>query len=102
MSLAYFQTNNKDISLLQTSWSQQINPIINNAANQSIILQDIQLVSGMNPPINHRLGRKLQGWKVIMQNAQASIWDSQQTNTMPQLTLLLNSDAPVTISLEVF
>lgn len=91
----------KDFSLLQTNWAALIDPILGRRQNQSNILSDVPLAIGANT-INHLLGRKLAGWKPILQNAAASLYDNQSTNQTPELTLILVSDAAVTVSLEVF
>ena len=101
MSLAYFQSDDRTLSLLQTSWSQQLNPIINSAPNNSTILTSVALVSGTNT-INHLLGRKLQGWKIVRQRSSASIYDNQDNNQQPTLTLILISNAAVVVDIEVF
>lgn len=100
-TLPQFQSNDKDFQLMQNAWASAINPIINNPTNQGIILPNVILASGDNT-INHLLGRNLQGWVVIRKSAAADIYDKQSTNQMPNLTLVLNASAPVTVSLEVF
>ena len=82
-------------------WAAILNPIVSNPANNSLILKDIALVSGDNT-INHKLGRKLQGYIIVGINAAATIYDKQATNQMPQLTLVLNSSAPATAQILVF
>lgn len=87
--------------LHQPQWASIIDPIISNPANNSSILQSVSLVTGSNV-VNHKLGRKLQGWTIIRQRAAASIYDTQDSNQMPQLTLQLVASAPVVVDLEVF
>lgn len=99
--LPIFQTNNKDMTLMQNSWSSQLNPLLSNASLQSNILKKVTLNVGSNN-INHLLGRTLQGYRVIRQRTQSQIWDSQDTNQSPQLTLILNATAAVVVDLEVF
>jgi len=101
VTLPYFQTQDKDLSLLQTGWAAQINPVITNPANQTNILKNIVLASGDNT-INHLLGRVLQGWFVVGQNASATFYDKQSSNAMPDKTLVLNASGAVTINLGVF
>lgn len=86
---------------LQPKWASILNPIIKNPSNNANILQNINLVVGTNT-INHLLGQKLQGWRISRQRALASIYDQQDNNQTPQLTLVLVADNPVTIDLEVF
>lgn len=86
---------------LQTKWPAIIDPITTNPANNSIILPNISLIVGANV-INHKLGRKLQGWRTSRVRAVCSLYDTQDTNQMPELTLNLVSNAVVTVDLEVY
>ncbi len=91
----------KDFGLLQTNWAALLDPLLGRRQNQSNILPDVELISGTTV-VNHRLGRKLQGYKIVLQDAAAAIFDNQSTNQTPELTLVLVSDAVVTVSIEVF
>lgn len=86
---------------LQNKWASIIDPVTTNPVNNSLILKNISLTTGNNT-INHKLGRKLQGWNIIRKRAAAEIYDAQDSNQMPALTLVLVSDADVTIDLTVF
>lgn len=99
--LPIFQTSSKELNMLQTNWASQLNPMLSNPAAQSILLKNIPLASGLTV-VNHKLGRVLQGWKIVRQRASASIYDTQDSNQNPELTLFLNSSANVTVDLEVF
>jgi hypothetical protein len=101
MSLPIFKSSDNSVTLLQTGWSSLLNPVLLNPANSGIILKGIKLVIGNNA-INTTLGRVLQGWSVVRQRSAASIYDNQDNNQNPSLTLLLVSDAAVTVDLEVF
>lgn len=101
MSLPIFQTSSKDLSLLQTNWAMQINPVLQIPLNSGMILQNVSLVSGSNT-INHKLGKKLQGWFIVRQRAAAEVYDLQDSNLYPELTLILNSNASVNVNLFVF
>lgn len=82
-------------------WASILNPIVANPANNSIILKNVQLAIGTNT-INHKLGRNLQGWFIVRKRGSADIYDTQDSNQMPNLTLTLVSDAIVTVDLAVF
>lgn len=101
MQLPYFQTSLKELSLLQTRWKAIIDPVIAIPSNQGSLLANVPLVNGSNT-INHLLGRKLVGWSICRQNALASIYDAQDVNQHPELTLVLISNATVIVTLEVF
>jgi len=86
---------------LQPKWASQINPVLSNPLNNASILKNQALVTGANV-INHKLGQPLQGWYISRQRAAASIYDTQDSNQTPQLTLNLQSSAPVVVDLVVF
>lgn len=99
--LPIFQTDSKDISLLQTNWAQQLNPLLSNPVSSGLILKKVSLTSGDNI-INHLLGRKLQGWFIVRKRAGGNFYDKQDTNMYPDIQLILNSDASVSVDIYVF
>ena len=78
---------------LQSKWPAIIDPILSSPITNGLLLNNIPLISGSNV-INHKLGRKLQGWIIVGINDIASIYDTQASNQMPELTLSLTSNAP--------
>jgi hypothetical protein len=101
VKLAQFQTDVQEFSLMQNSWAAAIEPLLSSPIVNGRLINDVDLIAG-DTIINHRLGRKLVGWIVVGSNAAASIFDKQSLNQMPQLTLVLNSSAPVKVNLYVF
>lgn len=89
------------LAQMQVNWAQQLDPIIANPTVNNLVLQNVSLIAGTNV-INHLLGRKLQGWKPTRVRAAASIYDNQDSNQTPQLTLILIASAPVVVDIEVF
>lgn len=90
-----------NLPMMQTEWAQQLDPIIANPTVDNLILKNVSLVTGTNV-INHKLGRTLQGWNPVRVRANATIYDQQDTNQTPQLTLILVASAPVVVDLVVF
>lgn len=101
MILPQFQSNDQVSQMMQNAWAAIINPFLTNPSLKSIILPSVVLASG-DTVINHKLGRKLQGWRIVRKRANANIYDKQDANNTPQLTLVLNSSAGVTVDIEVF
>lgn len=94
----------KNLSLIDTQdkWAAIINPVITNPVVNGLILTKVVLTAGDNV-INHKLGRALQGWKIVrMRNVFAQIYDTQDTNNLPQLTLNLNASTNVIVDIEVY
>jgi len=85
----------------QQQWASIIDPVLANPINNARILKDISLVSGANV-VNHLLGQALQGWIVTRKSAATDIYDTQNTNQTPALTLNLNSSNPAVVSIMVF
>lgn len=83
--------------LMNPILSSTLNPIIANPLSSSSIIE-VVLNIGINT-INHKLGRKMQGWFLTDINAAAVIFRSAALN---DLTLTLTSDAVVTVSIGVF
>lgn len=101
MALPVFQTSDRILSQMQTQWSSQLNPMLGNPSLSIRILKNVKLSMGSNT-INHLLGKDLTGWRIVRIRAAATIFDTQDSNARPELTLILVSDSPVTIDLEVF
>lgn len=101
MSLPIYSTSVRELSMLQTQWASQINPVLANPILNNNILKNVSLVAGSNT-INHLLSRKLQGWIIVRQRALASIYDNQDSNPNPAQTLILTSNNPVVVDLVVF
>lgn len=101
MGLPQFQTTDRDLNLLQSRWTSILNPLLGNPSLQSQILPNVSLIMGVTV-VNHKLGAALRGWRIIRLRAEALVWDSQDSNQTPQLTLILNSSGPVVVDLEVF
>lgn len=101
MQLPKFGTPDQALSLLQTQWSQFLNPVISLPMLAQNTIKSQVLASG-DTTINHGLGRALQGWFVIRKRAAADIYDKQDSNINTNQTLVLNSSAAVTVDLVVF
>lgn len=100
-SIPKVQTDDRNINQLQQNLSTALTPVLQNPIVNGIILKDVTLASGDNT-INTGLGRKLQGWFLTRVNASTSVFDKQSTNTMPELTLILNSSAGALVDVYVF
>lgn len=98
MSLPYFQTSVKELSLLETSWKSKLDPIIANPITNMSILKNVQLIMGTNV-INHLLGVTQQGWIIVDQQGPGNVYRSAPFNN---LTLTLTSSAAVLVSIGVF
>ncbi len=85
----------------QTQWSSVIDPVLSNPVTNGVLLKNVSLAIGANV-INHTLGRKLQGWVPVRLRSSATIFDTQDANTMPELTLQLTASAAAVVDLYCF
>jgi hypothetical protein len=99
--LPIFNSDVPQLSLLQTQWANQLNPVLSFAPVNGLLLKNVSLLSGDNK-VNHLLGRKLQGWMLTRVRSSAVVYDKQDSNQMPALTLALNASAPVVVDIWVF
>ena len=95
------QTDDRNVNQLQQNVQAALGPLLTNPALNGRVLQGISLLAGPNI-INHGLGRKLVGWMIVRQRAASSVYDAQDVNTQPALTLALVVSAPVVCDLYVF
>lgn len=90
------------INTLQDNIENSITPLVDKTQNDSQVLTNINLIQGQNNIINHTLARSLIGYYIILKSAQADIWDTQQNNLSPDLTLWLSTSSDVLVNLIVF
>ena len=98
MALPLQQTNILPLSLLQTQWKSQLDPVLANPITNMSILTNVTLNNGVTI-INHLLGRTQQGWILVDVQGPAIIYRSAPFNN---LTLTLTSGAATTVSIGVF
>ncbi len=93
----------RSVNLIQGNIANSINPILK-VQNDSSNLSGISLVTGKVNVINHRLGRKLLGYNLMLKgkNPTAIISNDQDNNPSPNLTLWLYTSVNCEIDLQVY
>lgn len=86
---------------MESRWASILEPLLSRPQNHSTILKNVALSAGVNV-INHKLGRRLEGWKTSRVRAAATLYDQQDDNMTPHLTLVLVASADVVADIEVF
>lgn len=87
------------LNLMQTSWAQQINPLIDNPIIKGVAITNISLIASTPLTIPTTLSRVQQGWFIIDNTASCNIWRTQPFNSQ---NLTLESSANTTISIWMF
>lgn len=100
-SIAKVQTVDRTVNQLQSNIISAVNPILANPIVSGTILTSVSLVVGSNT-ISHNLNRNLQGWIIIRQRALSQIYDTQDSNPNPSITLILVASSAVVVDLYVF
>lgn len=80
-----------DLLKTQTTWATQLDPVIQNQLVNGILISNINLINGVTV-VNHKLGRKMQGWMIADINSAATVYRSQPLNDKT-LTLTSNASA---------
>lgn len=100
------RSKDKDITNLVDSAGEVLDTISAKALLDGVLIKDVSITVGTQKSVNHTLGRELQGWFITRQTADCNFWDSQDSNTVPTRTLLIESahasTTTVTIDLWVF
>lgn len=87
---------------MQLRWASLLNPLLRSPAATPVILQNVELVVGDNV-VSHKLDRPLRAWRIIrMRTNFAEVYDTQDSNPNPSMTLFLNASAAVSVDLEVY
>ena len=99
------QTTDRIVNQLQDNIAKLLEPTATTVQDSPLlagkILEKVALTSGSNT-IRHTLGRVLKGWFIVRRRASATVYDTQDSNDTPQVTLLLTASANVTVDLYVF
>lgn len=88
----------EEVAALQVRLNEFFAQFINNPLLDGLLIKDVVLTASAPKLVQHKLGRELQGWIIVNQNANAVIWQSDSSKSSIELT----TSADVTVSLWVF
>lgn len=102
------QSDDRKFNQYQQNVAKALQLVLSNAVNYGTVLTNIQLESGTNT-IPHKLNRRLQGWFFVRQRipgaisaSPVAVQDGQDTNTAPDQTLILYSNATYLVDILVY
>lgn len=95
------RTQNAEVSSLQDATEAVLKQIRNRQIIDGRLIEGVTIET-VETVVDHKLGRALRGWIVVRQGADARIWDQQDDNARPELSLVLVASASVKVSLWVF
>ena len=79
-----------------------INPVLNSAIIDGVIVEDVDLVSGSFTSVEHKLGRKPRGYLVIRKSAAQTVYEDVGDYDNRKLFIKLRASGTVTVNLWVF
>ncbi len=85
--------------LAQTKWSAALNPVLALPMLAGIQIDDIDLAVTVPLAINHLLQRTPQGWFLVDNSANATVWRTAGFNP---LTITLEASANTTVSIWIY
>lgn len=95
------QTPDRMLNMIQDNISEALNPITQQPILNGNILTNVSLAIGENT-IQHGLGRILVGWYLVRVRGSVLVYDNQDANLTPNLTLVLVASAARTVDIAVF
>jgi hypothetical protein len=90
------------LSRLQDNVEQAIGLLPSTEILQGRLVKSVALLSASTVKVPHKLGRPVIGWIIVRKRGNATVWDAQDSNPSPSLTLDLNCSSNVTVDLWVF
>lgn len=99
--LQRIQTGDRVLNMIQDNVSNILDPYSSKEILQGQLLQNVSLSSGTNN-IPHKLERALIGWFIVRQRAAGTVYDTQDTNSVPNLFLRLIASADMSVDIYVF
>lgn len=91
-----------DLNKVQDNIDNAFSYLVQDPFTSAVLLKNIKLTAGNDNIINHKLGRNLIGWILVRKRGPGDIWDKQDENTIPNLTLILNTSQDVVVDLRVY
>ena len=85
--------------LAQTKWASTLNPVLALPILNGNLVQGIDLIASTPFAVNHLLDRMPQGWFLVDNTADATVWRARPFNIH---TVTLEASADTTISIWVF
>lgn len=90
-SLKKIASKDTTITQLQNNVEAAVNPIIDKVIVDGILLKNINLTTGIDNIINHKLGRALIGYTIVSKSSNSNIWNTQQGSKTITLQCSLNT-----------
>ena len=95
-------TKNEDVQALQDNVAHYLVQLDSLPELDSHFIQDIRLTSAVDNIVPHELNRRIQGWYVVRQNANAVVYESSTVNDNPTAYVILRASATCTVSIIFF
>ncbi len=67
-----------------------------------VFSRSVALASGTDNYIDHGLGRRFQGYVITRKDAAGDVYESNTTNSRPELQLILKTSAACVVNLYIF
>lgn len=95
-------SKDRDLNLVQDNIDDAISDLANNPFITGVLLKEVELIAGQDNIISHKLGKKLIGWTLVRKRGLGDVYDVQDANSTPHLTLILRTSVNITVDIRVF
>jgi hypothetical protein len=96
------QNSDPSADLMQDSIERALTSVTGSPIVNGDLFSGIRLVSGSVNRVEHKMNRAPLGYIVVQKNANATVYDQQDTNTRKDIFLDLMTTADCTVSLWIF
>jgi len=92
----------KKLDQVQTNIEEALNPVINSAIVDGVLIKNVCLEALKANLVQHKLGREPLGWIVVRKRQDSRIWDIQDANVNKKRSIAITCSHSVTVDLWVF
>lgn len=94
---------NEEIQRVESSLVNTFQSLVNNPLLANLVIKKaIVLTSGVDNIVEHGVGKAPNGWIIVDQNTDAIVYKSSTVNTMPNTSIILNTNKTVTVNILFF
>lgn len=95
-----FKSQDSDLNLVQDNVAKVFKSILANPLIDMSFLKDIELLTGQDNIVEHKLQRKPLGFIIVNKNANSEVWN--ETSSLEKKLMNLKCSADVIVSIIIF
>lgn len=90
------------LNRIQDAIGEVLNLIVKKPLVDGELVKEVDLLSGSDNYVNHRLNRPITGWVIVRKDSNANIYESATANALPSKHIILVTTANSTVDIWFF